>query len=128
MINKKIKIEQFKRECKSIHFYDLVIEEYNDKINHIDCVLDSLEYTNENYVKQLILDQDQMLIEKADYERRKKAIMDKISTIGNDDDRQMLVDAFIHQLYYKKLINKYHFNDSSALYRHINRIIEKIIL
>lgn len=127
MITSKMKVEQFKRECKSVQYYNMIIEKYDNRIRTLDELLDNLENKNTGNTKNLLLEQEELLIERKDFENRRNEVWNKISKIDEKNDQQMLIDAFINRIYYKKLIHKYHFNDSSALYRHINSVIEKLI-
>lgn len=111
MIETKMKIEQFKRECKSINFYEKII-----------CEISQLISKSNNLNEEIILKN-----KKEDYINRKMMIYKLIEKIEDDIDREMVIEAFINQRYYKDLIKLYNYNDSSALYRHLNHVIEKII-
>lgn len=128
-ISKKEKVEQFKRECKSMGYYEQVIAECDEKIRQLDLSLDQQVGDNSDTVnkKALLMEQWEIMKEKRNYESRILNVQRKLGEIEDETDYQMLMEAFVNRTYYKKLINHYHFNDSSALYRHLNKVIEKIV-
>lgn len=130
-ITVKDKIEQFKRDCKSVSYYQKVIAYREQEIAGLDHELTTNQLHSEDRFtankKAPILEQDELIKEVEDFKQRVQEIYARLDMIQDLTDRQMVMDAFIVGKYYKQLINSYHFNDSSALYRHINKVIEKIV-
>ena len=129
-ITNKDRVEQFKRDCKSVSYYNKVICYCDEQIRLYDEILTQVgEQKQDESInpKAILLEQEKLMAEKTKKEEWLQEIYERINQIADNIDRQMVIDAFIKGLYYKKLVNEYHFNDSSALYRHINRIIDKIV-
>lgn len=141
MITKKERVEQFKRDCKSHEYYTKAIMECNEKIEELDVILNGLGCPNGNtgpkcenarnpYASdklEPLMKQEQIINERNEYIRRINDVNTKLMKITDPVDRQMIVDLYIEKKYYKHMIDKYHYSDKSALYRHANKVIEKIV-
>lgn len=141
MLTIKDKIEQFKRDCKSNDYYTKAIMECNEKIEELDVILNGLGCPNGNtgpkcenarnpYASdklEPLMKQEQIINERNEYIRRINDVNTKLMKITDPVDRQMVVDLYIEKKYYKHMIDKYHYSDKSALYRHANKVIEKIV-
>lgn len=141
MLTIKDKIEQFKRDCKSNDYYTKAIMECNEKIEELDVILNGLGCPNGNtgpkcenarnpYASdklEPLMKQEQIINERNEYIRRINDVNTKLMKITDPVDRQMIIDLYIEKKYYKHMIDKYHYSDKSALYRHVNKVIEKIV-
>ena len=141
ILSTKDKIEQFKRDCKSNDYYTKAILKCNERIEKLDVQLTGLGCPNGNddpkcenarnpYKSNKLapmMEQQQIIDERNEYMRRINSVSAKLMKITDPTDRQMIVDLFIEKKYYKNMIDKYHFNDSSAMYRHANKVISKIV-
>ena len=141
MLTVKDKIEQFKRECKSVEYYTKAILVWNEKIEEYDVILTGLSCPNGNdepkrenarnpYASdklEPLMKQGEAIRERNDYIRRINDVNRKISMIENPVDRQLIVDLFIEKKYYKRVMDDYHYNDHSAMLKFANRVIAKII-
>lgn len=137
LINEKI--EQFKREIKSITYYEKRILEIEYNIHSTDQMLDCLgdasfylPIQKEQLIKygnkiEILLQQDKLINQRAMYLMRIKEIIDLINRIGNHKDQQLIIDLFINNKNYKKLILDYDYNDYSAILKHINSVLKKIL-
>ncbi|MCR0202901.1 hypothetical protein MKC79_19575 [[Clostridium] innocuum] len=139
MLTVKDKIEQFKRECKSVEYYTKAILVCNEKIEEYDVILTGLSCPNGNnepkrenarnpYASdklEPLMIQEEVIRERNDYIRRINDVNRKISMIENPVERQLVVDLFIEKKYYKRVMEDYHYNDPSAMYRAANRIISQ---
>lgn len=141
MLTTKDKVEQFKRDCKSVKYYTEMIIVCNERIEEYDVILNGLGCPNGNTEPKCenarnpyasnklepLMKQDEVIRERNDYIRRINDVNRKINMIDDPVDRQMIIDLFIEKKYYKRMVDEYHYNDKSALYRHANKIIEKIV-
>ena len=141
ILSTKDKIEQFKRDCKSNDYYTKAILKCNERIEELDVQLTGLGCPNGNddpkcenarnpYKSNKLapmMEQQQIFDERNEYIRRINSVSAKLMKITDPTDRQMIVDLFVEKKYYKNMIDKYHFNDSSAMYRHANKVISKIV-
>lgn len=141
ILSTKYKVEQFKRDCKSNDYYTKAILICNERIEELDVQLTGLGCPNGNdgikcenaadpYKPNKIapmMEQQQVINERNEYIRRINSVSAKLMKITDPIDRQMIVDLFIEKKYYKNMVDKYHFNDSSAMYRHANKVISKIV-
>lgn len=141
ILSTKDKVEQFKRDCKSNDYYTKAILICNERIEELDVQLTGLGCPNGNdgikrenaadpYKPNKIapmMEQQQVINERNEYIRRINSVSAKLMKITDPIDRQMIVDLFIEKKYYKNMVDKYHFNDSSAMYRHANKVISKIV-
>lgn len=141
MLSVKDKIEQFKRDCKSNDYYTKAIMDLNERIEEYDVILTGISSPTGNtgpkcenarnpYASNKLepmLKQEALIKERDEYIRRINEVNAKLMKIVDPVDRQMIVDLFIEKKYYKHLVEKYHYSDTSVLYRHANRIIARIV-
>lgn len=141
MLTTKDKVEQFKRDCKSVKYYTEMIIVCNERIEEYDVILNGLGCPNGNtdpkcenarnpYASnklEPLMKQDEVIRERNDYIRRINEVNCKLNKIKNPVDRQMIMDLFIEKKYYKNMVDKYHYNDHSAMLKYANRVISKII-
>ena len=141
MLTVKDKIEQFKRECKSVEYYTKAILVCNERIEEYDVILTGLVCPNGNEEPKCenardpyasdklepLMKQDEVIRERNDYIRRINDVNRKISMIENPVERQLIVDLFVEKKYYKRVMEDYHYNDPSAMLKFANRVIAKII-
>ncbi|MEF2781834.1 MAG: hypothetical protein U0N20_01910 [Clostridium sp.] len=140
MLTTKDKIEQFKRECRSMDYYHKCVQELNDKIEELDVKLTGLASTNSDQPKcenakdpykdrkpALIVEQDEYIKERNKYISRINDVNSKLMKIADENDRMFITELYINREYYKNVVNKSNYSDKSAFYRHINKVIAKIV-
>lgn len=137
MITTKERVEQFKRDCKSHEYYTKYLMECNQQIEMLDVKLTGLSSPNnqgpkcENATRpsplELLMQQDYWIKERDETIKKINYISNTIAKIINPIDRQMVTDLLIEQKYYKHLIDKYGYNDISAIYKHVNKILSKVL-
>lgn len=140
MITLKDKIDQFKRDCRSNDYYTKMIIDCNDRLEEIAEKLrgvsavtcSGVKYENvgdpykERKLHWLYLEEEVMK-ERNEYINRINDINEKLSNISDPIERQMIIDLYINKLYYKEVARKYHYSDHASMYKHVNKIIAKII-
>lgn len=141
MLTTKDKVEQFKRDCKSVKYYTEMIIVCNERIEEYDVILNGLGCPNGNtdpkcenarnpYASnklEPLMKQDEVIRERNDYIRRINDVNRKLNMIVNPVERQMIVDLYMERKSYSSMADKYHFGDKSALFKHVNRVIENIV-
>jgi hypothetical protein len=138
MITIKDKVEQFKRDCGSYnHFVKMMIDcderliEIANKLRGVSSVTPKgVIYENcgnpykEN--KNLYLTQEEEIIaERKSYEIRNNHV-DKVLLKIDPVDREIIKDRLISKRYYKKIVDKYSYNDISAIDKHIDSVLTKV--
>lgn len=140
MLTIKDKIEQFKRDCKSNDYYTKMIIDCNERLEEIANELSGIKavspkgviYENcgdpykENKLHWLYLE-EQIIRERDEYIKRINDVSSKLMKITNPVDRNMITDLYIDKKYYKSIVDKYHYNDYSALKKHTDKVIGKIV-
>lgn len=140
MLTEKDKIEQFKRECKSIDYYTKKILECNEKLEELDVMLNGVSSPNgkdepkcENAVDPyksnklaLIMQQDQIINERNECIRKINSVNAKMMKVLDPIDRQMIVELYIEKRNHQHVAENYHMNRQN-MYKRINKVIEKII-
>lgn len=141
MLTIKDKIEQFKRDCKSNDYYTKAIMECNEKIEELDVILNGLGCPNGNTEPKCenarnpyasdklepLMKQEQIINERNEYIRRINSVNTKLMKITDPVDRQMIIDLYIEKKSYTNMTDKYHFGNKSSLFKHVNKVIEKIV-
>lgn len=140
MVTIKDKVEQFKRDCKSNDYYTKMVLDCNERLEEIAIKLQGIsspavkdvicENANDPYKDNKlywIYQEEKVLKEREDYISRINNVNRMLMKILDPVDRQMVMDLFIEKKYYKNMVDKYHFNDKSSMYRHINKVIRKIV-
>lgn len=138
MITTKERVEQFKRDCKSNEYYTKYLMECNQQIEVLDVKLTGLSSPNgnqgpkcENSVRpsplELLTKQDYWIKERDETIKKINYISSTIAKITDPIDRQMVTDLLVEQKYYKHLIDKYGYSDISAIYKHVNKILSKVL-
>ncbi len=141
MITKKDKIEQFKRDCKSVSFYQKKINWCNEKIEELDHMIEGVSCPNGNDQPkcenarnpykdrriELILEQDKYIDEREKYIDYILAVRVNLMKITDEKDRELIEGVFFENTHYSHYLKKYSYNDRSALRKHINSIIGKIV-
>lgn len=136
----KDKIEQFKRDCKSNEYYTKSIIECNEKIEEYDVILTGLGSHNSGDPKcenarnpyasnklAPLMKQDAIIKERDEYIEKINKVNSTLMKIVNPVDRQMIIDLYVNRKYYKDVMNEYHYADHSAMYKHINNVLAKIV-
>lgn len=135
----KEKIDQFKRDCASSAYYQKVLLELDDSIRALDYQLSEIAYqqkqmndTNISAINKrnkaaLILEQDGLVKQKEEYEKRIQEVNDKLDCIIDTYDRQMLVDLYILKKRHESVADKYHYATRAAMYKHLDKVIMKIL-
>ncbi len=140
MLTIKDKVEQFKRDCKSNDYYTKMIINCNERLEEISNKLIGVKavspkgiiYENcgdpyrENKLYYLYLE-EQIIKERDEYINRINNVTTKLMKIINPVDRQMIIDLFVDKKYCNAMVERYHYNDKSSMYRHANKVIEKIV-
>lgn len=141
MLTIKDKIEQFKRDCKSNDYYTKAIMECNEKIEELDVILNGLGCPNGNtgpkcenarnpYASdklEPLMKQEQIINERNEYIRRINSVNTKLMKITDPVDRQLVVDLYVERKNHESMSNKYHYASRMAMYKHVNKVIEKIV-
>jgi hypothetical protein len=141
MLTIKDKIEQFKRDCKSNDYYTKAIMECNEKIEELDVILNGLCCPNGNtgpkcenarnpYASdklEPLMKQEQIINERNEYIRRINSVNTKLMKITDPVDRQMIIDLYVERKNHESMSNKYHYASRMAMYKHVNKVIEKIV-
>ncbi len=141
MITKKDKIEQFKRDCKSVSFYQKKINWCNEKIEELDHMIEGVSCPNGNDQPkcenarnpykdrriELFVEQDKYIKEREEYISFINDINAKLMKITDEKDKELIEGVFIKNIHYSHYLKEYSYNDRSALRKHINSIIGKIV-
>ncbi len=141
MLTTKDKVEQFKRDCKSVRYYTEMIIECNERIEEYDVILNGLGSPNGNTEPKCenarnpyasnklepLMKQDEIIRERNDYIRRINDVNRKLNMIQNPVDRQMIVDLYMEKKNHEYTADKYHYASRMAMYKHINKVIEEIV-
>ncbi len=137
MITTKERVEQFKRDCKSNEYYTKYLMECNQQIEMLDVKLTGLsspsvqgpkcENSSRPSPLELLMKQDYWIKERDETIKKINYISNTIAKIIDPIDRQMVTDLLIEQKYYKHLTDKYGYSDISAIYKHVNKILSKVL-
>ncbi len=141
MLTVKDKVEQFKRDCKSNDYYTKAIMDLNERIEEYDVILTGISSPTGNtgpkcenarnpYASiklEPMLKQEALIKERDEYIRRINEVNAKLMKIVDPVDRQMVIDTLILKQHYSIVLSRYRYNDYSALRKHINSVIKKIV-
>ena len=138
MITFKDKVEQFKRACKSYNHYKNMIMDCEDRLYVIAHKLKGVssvspkgviyENCGDPYKEQkneYLTKEQEIIVEKRSYEVSNENV-DKILKLIDDTDKCMIEDRFINKKYYKRIVDKYSYNDISAIDKHIDSVLYKL--
>ncbi len=140
MLTIKDKIEQFKRDCKSNDYYTKAILDCNERIEELDVQLMGLGCPNGSSAPKCenagnpyasnklgpIMLQDQIIEERNGYIKRINDVNSKLMKIIDPIDRQIIIDLYIEKKNHQLVADKYFMNRQN-MYKHINKVIEKIV-
>lgn len=134
MITRKDKVEQFKRDLKSLSFYKSKRDELSDKMLELGRIMHEPKanryermggVNSYNYI-ELMEKEDAIKAEYNLYDVLIKHIGERLDCISNLDDRNLLIDIYIHKQSYEKMaMNR--FKSTRALKYHVDDIIQKIV-
>lgn len=71
--------------------------------------------------------EEKVLKEREDYISRINNVNRMLMKILDPVDRQMVMDLYIMKRNHESIADKYHYANRMALYKHINKVIEKIV-
>ena len=140
MLTLKDKIEQFKRDCRINEYYTKAILDCNERIEELDVKLNGLGCPNgstepkcenagnpykPNKIEPIML-QDQIKLERNEYIKKMNFVNGMLMKITNPTDRQMIVDLYIENKNHQYVADKYHYASRMALYKHVNKVLEKL--
>lgn len=140
MVTIKDKVEQFKRDCKSNDYYTKMVLDCNERLEEIAVKLQGIsspavkdvicENANDPYKDNKlywIYQEEKVLKEREDYISRINNVNRMLMKILDPVDRQMVMDLYIMKRNHESIADKYHYANRMALYKHINKVIEKIV-
>lgn len=140
MITEKDSVEQFKRDCKSIDYYNKKIVECNEQIEVIDLKLTGmnskisdepkLENNHDPYKNNKIalqMEQDKIVAERDDYIKKVSKINELLMKITDINDKRIIEEIYINKRNQEQIAKKYHFASRPSMIKRINRAIKKIL-
>lgn len=134
MLTKKDGIEQFKRDLRSLTYYKGKRDEMQDKLLELSRIMHeprANRYDHEiggkpyNYVG-LMEREDALKQELSFYELMIQRIGNMLERIENPEDRNLLIDIYIHKTSYAKLAMQRYMSERNLKY-YVDNIIAKIL-
>lgn len=128
-MNDKELIEQFKREIKSINYYDAKIQECREQLTCIHTLMyeaktinygEKMGHGTYNLI-ELIYKEEQLCREQQAYEIMRESILRKLAR-ASLHDRELLIDIYIKKHSYEKKARMEYMSEIQ-LKRSVNRII-----
>lgn len=133
MLTEKDKIEQFKREMRSIRYYEGRMQEINDelvKLNRIMREPKPIKYGeamgNPPNFYDLMEQEDTLRAEYEELHGRQSAVYEKLSLIPNEKDKDALIALYIHRERFEEVADKY-FRGLRSMKRDVDKIISEIV-
>lgn len=140
MITVKDKIEQFKRDCRSMEYWTKMYIDCNERLEDIAVKLMGisavrtdgviLENAGDPYKNGKIYwfyEEEKVVEERNQYANNMARVNSMISKIPNPNDQQMIRDLYIEKKNHEVVAEKYHYNDRSAMHKHVNKVLSKIL-
>lgn len=136
-MNKEKRIEQFKRELRSLAYYKEAHRECNDKLESINNALVGVSsptmseapIENKSYknyrIYDLMEEEEKIVQERNFYRYSIKNIEIKLAKL-NEQERELLFELFVKNNNYDEVANKMHCSRSKLFYD-VNNIISRII-
>lgn len=139
MLSEKDKIEQFKRDCKSVHYYTEMFMQCNEKLEEIANQLEGLgsprakeiiyENAGDPYktnILGLMVMEDQVKRERDEYVSKINYVNKKLMQITDPVDKAMIEEVYLRGKAHEKVAKRYHM-DRMTMYRRINKAIKQIL-
>lgn len=133
MLTAKDKIEQFKREMRSIRFYEGRMQEINDELVRLNRIMREpkpIKYGeamgNPPNFFDLMEQEDQLRSEYEELHGRQSAVYEKLSKITSKKDKDALIALYIRRERFEEVADKY-FRSIRGMKYHIDEIISKIV-
>lgn len=141
MITKKDKIEQFKRDCKSVSFYQKKINWCNEKIEELDHMIEGVSCPNGNDQPkcenarnpykdrriELFVEQDKYIKERLEYIDFINDVNSKLMKITDEKDRFSIEQIYIKKHTLRSCLRIYNYTECSSLRKHLDVVIGKIV-
>lgn len=134
MITKKDKVEQFKRDLKSLNFYKSKRDELSDKMLELGRIMHepkanryelSIGVNKYNYI-ELMEKEDAYKAEYNLFDVLIKHIGEQLDCIVNLDDRNLIIEIYICKSSFEKMAME-RFISVRALKYHVDDVIQKIV-
>lgn len=134
MITKKDKVEQFKRDLKSLNFYKSKRDELSDKMLELGRIMHepkanryelSIGVNKYNYI-ELMEKEDAYKAEYNLFDVLIKHIGEQLDCIVNLDDRNLIIEIYIRKSSFEKMAME-RFISVRALKYHVDDVIQKIV-
>lgn len=140
MITNKEKRKYFKNECGSIDYFKKKKLECDEKLEILNSQLKGISspavkeviYENARNPyherKNILLTEEAIVIaERNEWERRINYVEEKIKLIKEQRDLNIIKDLYIKEMNHEAVAYKYHYANRSALYKHVNKVLDKIL-
>lgn len=140
MITIKDKVEQFKRDCKSYNYYVKMMIDCDERLELISHKLKGVTSVSPKGViyencgdpykenKNEYLTQEQEVVqERKRYELSNNNVDEVLLMLGDPIDRSLIKDRLIDKRYYKRIVDKYSYGDISAIDKHIESVLTKVL-
>lgn len=139
MLETKEKIEQFKRDCRSMEYWAKLYVDCTERLEEITVKLQGvssvrtdgimIENAGDPYKNGKLYwmaQEDKVMKEREKCVDDMRRVNDKIAKIPNPNDQQMIRDLYIEKKNHEKVADHYHLNRQN-MYRIADRILSKIV-
>lgn len=140
MITDKDERKHFIKECKDTDYYRKKIVECDEKLEVLNAQLEGVSsptvkeviYENARNPYQerkniLLTEEEKIVAEKNSWESRVNYVEEKLKLITNERDLNLITDLYIKEMNHEVVAYKYHYASRSALYKHVNKVLDKIL-
>ena len=133
MLTEKDKIEQFKREMRSVKYIEGRMQEINDELIRLNRLMrdpKGIRYgepmgNTPNYF-DLMEQEDQLRAEYEALQERQSDVYDKLDKIKSSSEKAALIALYVNRERYEDVADKY-FRSIRSMKYHIDEVISKIV-
>lgn len=138
MLNKKDKIEQFKRDLRSRTFYTKMVVDCFERLEEIsvhigevgairnDVVRLENNHSPQNHLLYWMMEEEKIIKEKDHYELLIQEIDDKLNCLEDQSEKIMLIDLYVKNKNHEKVADANHINRQN-MYKKIDKILSTIL-
>ena len=140
MITSKDKIEQFKRDCRSMEYWTKMYLSCNEKLEEIAVHLRGvssphtddvrIENAGDPYKNGKIYwfhEEDKVMQERDEYIKNMERVNSKLMMITNPADQQMIRELYVEKRNHEQVASRFHYANRMTMYKHVNNVLRKIL-
>lgn len=136
MVTQKDKAEQFKRDLRSWHFYEGMIQEYDLKLEEIAVHLQGVGSIRMDVARNTSGSRQSNMVfwimEEETCIRERKAYCDQIARMDRvldkleDTDRKLIIDLYVNNKRHESVADQYHMNRQN-MYKKVDKMLSRIL-